>query len=169
MWELDHKEGWAWNNWYFCVVLEKTLESPLDSKKIKSVNSKGNQPWIFIGRTDAGKDWRPEEKGMREDEMVGWHHQLNGHEFEQILGDNEGQESLECSVHKVTKSWTWLSTWTTIAWQLGNAKLTSIGKSWRDCNLKWINAIKFIFFTICPMPTVVIRIRIQCIFIGHHV
>ena len=86
-------------------VLEKTLESPLDSKEIKTVNPKGNEPWIFIGRTDvepeapilwppdaknwligkdfdAGKDWRREEKGMTEDEMVGWHHLLNGHEFE---------------------------------------------------------------------------------------
>ena len=83
------------------------LESPLDSKEIKPVNPKGNQPWIFIGRTkaeaespmpdakkkdpDAGKDWR--QKGMIEDEMVGWHHWLSGHEFEQTLGDGEGQES----------------------------------------------------------------------------
>ena len=104
MWELDHKEVWAPRNWCFwIVVLEKTLESRLDSKEIKPVNSKGNQPWIFIGRTDvevpihwppdakswliwkdldAGKDWRREEKGMTEDEMVGWHHQHNEHEFE---------------------------------------------------------------------------------------
>ena len=95
MWELDHKKGWAPKNWYFqIVVLEKTLESPLDSKEIKSVNPKGNQPWIFIGRTDAdgetpivwppdvknwliredpdaGKDWGQEEKGVTEDEVVG--------------------------------------------------------------------------------------------------
>ena len=107
-------------HWCFSiVVLEKTLESPLDSKEIKPVNPKGNQPWIFIGRTDAkteapvlwppdvkswligkdpdaGKDWRQEEKGMTEDEMVGWHHWLNGHEFEQALGDGEGEGSLEC-------------------------------------------------------------------------
>ena len=100
---LDYKEGWALKNWCFLtVVLEKTSESPLDSKEIRPVNPKGNQPWIFIGRTDAeaeapilwppgvksqlfgrdpdaGKDWRQEEKGMTEDEMVGWHHQLNGH------------------------------------------------------------------------------------------
>ena len=107
MWELDHKEGWTLKNWYFqTVVLEKTLESPLESKEIKPVNPKGNQPWIFTGRTDAeaeaetpklwpsdgksqligkdpdaGKDWRQEEKGATEDEMTGWHHQLNGHEF----------------------------------------------------------------------------------------
>ena len=104
MWELDHKESWVLKNWCFwTVVLEKTLESPLDYKLIKPVNSKGNQSWIFFGRTDAealilwspdakswliikdpddGKDWG-QEKGMAEDEMVGWHHWLDGHEFEQ--------------------------------------------------------------------------------------
>ena len=103
-WELDHKEGWAPKNWCFqTVVLEKTLESPLDTKEIKPVNPKGNQPWILIGRTDAeapilwppdvkrrfigkdsdaGKDWRQEEKGMTQDEMVRWHYQLNRDEFE---------------------------------------------------------------------------------------
>ena len=104
MWELDHKEGWAPKYWCFqIVVLEKTLDSPLDCKE---VNPKGNQLWTFIGRTDAeaeapilwppnaktrligkdpdaGTDWRQEEKGMTEDEMVGWYHWLNGHEFEQ--------------------------------------------------------------------------------------
>ena len=101
MYELDHKEGWAPKNW--SMVLEKTLESPLDSKEIKLVNPKRNQLWIFIRKTDAevrilwppdaksllirkdtdaGKDWRQEEKGTTEDEIVGWNHQLNGHEFE---------------------------------------------------------------------------------------
>ena len=116
MWELDYKESWALKNWRFwTVVLEKTLESPLDCKENKPVNPKGNQSWIFIGRTDAeapilwppdaksqhirkdpdaGKDWRQEEKGTTEDEMVGWHHQLNGHEFEQAPGDSEGQGNL---------------------------------------------------------------------------
>ena len=118
MWELDHKEGWGTKNWCFrIVVLDKTLESPLDCKEIKSVHPKGDQSWIFIGRTDAeaqapvlwppnaksrliwkdpdaGKDWR-QEKGMTEDEMVGWHW-LNGHEFEQAVGDGEGQEGLAC-------------------------------------------------------------------------
>ena len=108
MWELDCEEGWAPKNWCFwTVVLEKTLESPLDGKKIKPVHPKGNQPSIFIGRTnaeakapihyppvaknwlvrkdpDAGKDWRQEKKGTTEDEMVGWYHQLDGHEFEQL-------------------------------------------------------------------------------------
>ena len=120
MWELDHKEGWLPKNWCLqTVVLEKTLESSLDSKEIKPVNPKRNQPWIFIGMTDAeakasipwppymknqligkdpdvGKDWRQEEKGVTEDEMVGWHHQFNGHEFEQTPGDSKGQGILVC-------------------------------------------------------------------------
>ena len=120
IWDLDHKEGWRLKNWCFqTVVLEKTLESPLDCKEIKPVNPKGNQPWILIGKTDAeagapilwppdvksriirkdreaGKDWRQEEKGMTEDGMVGWHHWLSGHEFKQTPGDGEGQGSLEC-------------------------------------------------------------------------
>ena len=118
--ELDHKESWALKNWCFwTVVLEKTLESPLDCKEIQPVNPKGNQSWIFIGRTDAeaetpilwppdtknwliwkdpdaGKDWRQEEKGMTENEMIGWLHWLYGHEFEQALGDGEGQGRLTC-------------------------------------------------------------------------
>ena len=114
-WELDYKEGWAPKNWCFStVVLEK---SPLDCKEIKPVNPEGNQSWILIGRTDAeapilwppdakswlirkdpdaGKDWRREQKGMTEDEMVGWHHQLSGHEFEKAPGDGEGQGSPAC-------------------------------------------------------------------------
>ena len=118
MWELDHKEGWGPKKWCFQImVLEKTLESPLDYKEIKPVNPKGNQAWWFIGRTDAkasilwpphaesqltgkdpdaGKDWGQEEKGATEDEKVGWHHRLNGHEFEQTPRDSEGQGSLEC-------------------------------------------------------------------------
>ena len=120
MWELDHKESWEWKNWCFwTVVLEKTLESPLDYREIKQVNPKGNQSWIFFGRTDAEaealilwppyvknwligkdpdarKDWRQEEKGMTEDEMVGWHHWVNGHEFEQALGVGDGQGGLAC-------------------------------------------------------------------------
>ena len=120
MCELDCEESWALK--YLCfwaVVLKKTLESPLDCKEIQPINTEGNRSWIFIGRTDveaeapilrppdvkswlmrkdldAGKDLRQEEKGMTEDEMVGWHHWLNGHEFEQALGDGEGQGSLAC-------------------------------------------------------------------------
>ena len=118
MWELDHKEGWTLKNQCFrTVVLEKTLESPLDCKEIQPVNPIRNQPWLFIGRTDAEtlifwppdgkswlsgkdpeaeKDWGHEEKGMTEDEMFGWHHQPNGHEFEQTLGFGDGQGSLAC-------------------------------------------------------------------------
>ena len=118
IWELDHKKGWVLKNWCFwTVVLEKTLESPLDCKEIQPVHSKENQSWIFIGRTDAeaetpilwppdvkswliwkdpdaGKDWRQEEKGTTEDEMVEWHHRLKGHEFEQAPGVGDGQGSL---------------------------------------------------------------------------
>ena len=118
MWELDYKESWAPKNWCFqTMVLEKTLESPLDCKKSQPVHPKGNQFWIFIGRTDAkvlilwpsdaknwllrkdpdaGKDWRKKEKGTTEDEMVGWHHWLNGHEFEWTPGVGDGQGGLAC-------------------------------------------------------------------------
>ena len=119
MWELDYKENWALKNWCFLtVVLEKTLQSPLDCKEIKPVNPKGNQSWIFIGRTDAeaetpilwspdaknwltgkfpdaGKVWRQEKK-RTENKMVGWHHWLSGHEFEQASGIGDGQGSLAC-------------------------------------------------------------------------
>jgi len=117
---MDHKEGWVLKNWYFwTVMLKKPLESSLDCKEIQPVHPKGNQSWIFIRRTDAdaeapilrlpdvrsqligkevdaGKDRRQEEKGTAEDKMVGWHHRLNAHEFEQALGDGEGQRSLMC-------------------------------------------------------------------------
>ena len=120
MWELAHKKGWVQKNQCFwTVVLEKTLDSLLDTKEIKPVNPKGNQYWIFIGKIDAEaetpifwppdaknwvigqdpdavKDWRQEEKGMTEDKMVGWHHWLNGHEFEQAPGVGEEQGNLAC-------------------------------------------------------------------------
>ena len=118
MWDLDHKESWLLKKWcIWTVVLDKTLGSPLDYKETKLVNPKGNQSWIFIGRTDAkvpilwppdaknwlfregpdaGKNWRQEEKRMTEDEMVGWHHHVNRHEFEQPLGVGDGQGSLAC-------------------------------------------------------------------------
>ena len=116
----DHKERWALKNWCFwTVVLEKTLESPLESKVIKPVNPKGNEAWVFIRRTDAeaeasilwpsnaknlligkhsnvGKDWRQEEKGTTEDQMVGCHHWLNGYDFEQAPGVGDGWGSLLC-------------------------------------------------------------------------
>ena len=119
MWELDYKENWVLKNWsIWTVVLGKTLESPLDSKEIQPVHPEGNQPWIFTGRTnaeaetpilwppdvknwligkdpDAGKDWRW-EKGITENQMVGWHHWPNGHEFEYALGVGDGQGGLAC-------------------------------------------------------------------------
>ena len=119
---MNHKEGWAPKNWCFLtVVLEKTPECSLNIKKIKLVNPKGNQSWIYIGRTDAetetsilwppeeknwligkypdsGKDWSQEEKGTTEDEMVGWHHWLDGYEFEQALRIGDGQGSLACCI-----------------------------------------------------------------------
>ena len=136
MWELDYKESWVPKNWYFwAVVLEKTLESPLECKKIKPVNPEGHQSWIFTRRTDAkaeapilwppdvkdwlirkdpdaGEDWRQEEKGMTEDETVGWHHWLNGCEYEQALGIGDGQGSLVCCspwAHKESDTAEWLN------------------------------------------------------------
>ena len=135
MWELDHKECWALKKWCFqIVVLEKNLESHLDSKELKPVNPKGNQPWMFFGRTeaeaetpilrpsdvksqltgkdpDSGRDWGQQEKGATEDEMVVWHHWLNGHEFKQTPGDGEGQGSLVHCSPWVAKCQTWLSNW----------------------------------------------------------
>ena len=118
--ELDCEESWALKNWCFwTVMLEKTLESPLDCKEIQQVHTKGDQSWVFFGRTDAkaetpvlwpphakswlmgkdsdaGKDWGQEEKGMTENEMTGWHHRLNGLEYEWTPGDGDGQEGLVC-------------------------------------------------------------------------
>ena len=122
MWELDYKESWAPKNWCLWTVgevLEKTLESPLDCKEIQPVHPNGNQSWVFIGRTDveaetpilwrpdakswltgkgpdSGKDWRQEDKETTEDEMVGWHHRLNGHESEWAPGVGGGQGGLAC-------------------------------------------------------------------------
>ena len=120
MWELDYKESWAPKNWCFwTVVLKKTLGSPLDCKEIQPVHPKEDQSWVFIGRTDAeaetpilwpphekswliwkdpdaGKDWGQEEKGTTEDEMVGWHHRLNGHGFGWTLAVGDGQGGLAC-------------------------------------------------------------------------
>ena len=130
MWELDLKESWEpKNRCFWTVMLEKTLECPLDCQEIQSVHPKGDQSWVFIGRTDAeaetpilqppdvkswllrkdpdaGKDWRQGKKGTTEDEMVGWHHWLNGHEFEQAPGIGDGQGSLVCCSPWVAKNWT---------------------------------------------------------------
>ena len=120
MWELDNKKHWQpKNRCPWTMMLEKTLESPLDCTEIKPVHPKGDQSWVFISRADAeaeapvlwppdvrsrltgkdpdaGKDWKQEERGTTKDEMVGWYHQLNGHKFEQTSGDSEGQGSLAC-------------------------------------------------------------------------
>ena len=120
MWELDYKESWVLKNWCFwAVVLEKTLESPLDCKEIQLVHPEGDQSWVFIGRTDveaetpvlwppdakswliwkdpdAGKDWGQEEKRTTEDEMVGWHHWLSGHGFGWAQGVGDGWGGLAC-------------------------------------------------------------------------
>ena len=136
MWELDYKQIWAPKNWCFwTVVLEKTLESPLDCKEIQPVHPKGNQSWIFIGRTDAeaetpilwppnaknqligkdpdaGKDWGQEENGMTEDEKVGGIidvMDMSLRRFWELVMD---REAWRAEVHGVTKSWTWLSNWT---------------------------------------------------------
>ena len=120
MWELDREESWVPKNWcYWTVMLEKTLESPLDCKEIQPVHSKGDQTWDFFGRNDAkaetlvlwpphakswligkdpdaGRDWRQEEKGATEDDMFGWHHWPDGREFEWTPGVGDGQGGLVC-------------------------------------------------------------------------
>ena len=142
MWELDYKESWAPKNWCFwTVVLEKTLESPLDCKEIQPVHPKGGQSWVFIGRTDVeaetpvlwppdakswligkdpdlGKDWGQDKKGTTEDEMVGWHHQLNGHGFGWTPGVGDGQGGLACCSlwgHEESDMTEWLN-WTELNW-----------------------------------------------------
>ena len=136
MWKLEYIESWEPKNLYlWTVVLEKTLESPLACQTIQPVHPKGNHSWIVIGRTDAeaetpilqppylknwlignnpdaGKDWRWEEKGKTEDEMVGWHHRFNGHECEQAPGISDGKGSQMCCSPWGQKSQTQLSNWT---------------------------------------------------------
>ena len=143
MWELDCEESWALKNiCFWTVVLEKTLESPLDCKEIQPVHPKGNQSWVFIGRTeakaetpillpphakswhigkdpDAGIDLGKEEKGTTEDEMVGWHHRLNGHGFGWTLGVGDGQGGLACCGswgRKESDTTEWLN-WTELNWR----------------------------------------------------
>ena len=142
MWELDYKESWVPKNWCFwTVVLKKTVESPLDCKEIQPVHPKGSQSWLFTGRMDAeaeipilwlpdenwsigkdpnaGKDWRWEEKGMTEDKMVGWHHQLNGREFEQAPVVSDGRGRLACCIPQGCKEldMTEWRKWTELNWK----------------------------------------------------
>ena len=154
MLELDYKESWVPKNWCFwIVVLEKTLESPLDCKDIHPVHSEGDQPWVGIGGTDAkaetpilwppdakswliwkdpngGKDWRWEEKGTTENEMVGWHHQLNGREFEYTPGVGDGQGGLEYHSpwrHRVGHDWAIELNWQVTCVFFGQTHLIAIG------------------------------------------
>ena len=137
---IDAFELWCWRR--------LLIESPLDCKEIQPVHPKGDQSWVFIGRSDAeaetpylsppyakswligkdpdaGRDWGQEEKGMTEDEMAGWHHRLDGHEFEWTPGVGDGQGGLASVIHGLAKSWTWLSDWTELNWMVpinNNAK-----------------------------------------------
>ena len=137
MWELEHKDGWSLKNWLFqTLVLEKTLESPLDCREIKPVNPKGNQSWIFTGRTDAeaeapifwppnekswlngndldaGKDWRLKKKMVAEDEMVVYHHQFMDMNFGKLQKTVKDRKACHAAVHGVTKGQIWMSNWTT--------------------------------------------------------
>ena len=142
MWELDCEESWALKNWCFwTVVLEKTLVSPLDCMEIQPVHPKGDQSWLFIGRTDAeaetpilwpphakswligkdcdaGRDWGQEEKGTTEDETAGWHHRLDAHGLGELWELVMDREAWRAVIHGVTKSRTWLSDWTELNWWL---------------------------------------------------
>ena len=132
MWELDYKESWAPKNWCFWTgVLEKTLESPLDCNEIQPVHPKGDQSWVFTGRTDAEaetpivwssdvknwfiEDWGQQEKSTAEDKMIAWHHWLNGHEFEEAPGVGDGQGGLACCSpwgQRVRQDWATELNWT---------------------------------------------------------
>ena len=156
MWDLDYKESWVLKNWCFwTMVLEKILENPLDCKEIQPVHPKGDQSWVFIGRTDveaetpilwppdvkswltwkdpdAGKDWRWEEKGTTEDEMVGWHHRFNGHWFEQALWVGDGQGILACCspLQRVRHDWVTELKWSDSCFTL------LYGRNWSNIVMK---------------------------------
>ena len=180
MWELDYKESWAQKNWFFwTVVLEKTLESPLDCKEIQPVYPKGDQSWVFIGRTDAeaetpilwpphakswligkdpdaGRDWGQEEKGTTEDEMAGWHHRLNGHEFEWTPGVGDGQGGLACCGSWGCKEldMTERLNWTELNWIISDEYLymcsSAIGmSSLEKCFFKWSAQFLISWFAFC--------------------
>ena len=145
MWELDYKESWVLKNWWFWTVVLKTLESPLDCKEVQPVHPQGDQSWIFIIKTDAeaetpilwppdeknwliwedpdaGKDWR-HEKEMTEDEMVGWHHLLSGHELSKLQELVMYREAWRAAIHRVSKSQAWLRDRTELNWGIIGASL----------------------------------------------
>ena len=189
MWELDCEESWVPKNWCFwTVVLEKTHESPLDCKEIQPVHSKGDQPWVFLGRndaeaealvlwppraeswligkdSDAGRDWEQEEKWTTENEMAGWHHQLDGHEFEWTPGVGDGQGGLTCchSWGRIESNRTERLNWTELkhnqwnyrtgpkrvliftknqVWIYWTPSITSTWKHSDKCWIKWLNLQK---------------------------
>ena len=166
MWELDCEDGWTLKNWSFrTVVLEKTLESPLDCKEIQPVHSEGDPPWDFFGRNDAkaetpvlwpshakswligkdsdgGRDWGQEEKGTTKDEMARWHHRLDRRESEWTPELVMDREAWRAAIHGVAKSWTWLSDWTELNLMLSQLKKkeTESQKSQVTCNMPSIKS-----------------------------
>ena len=178
MWELDYKESWVpKNGCFWTVVLEKTLGSPLDCREIQPVHPKGNQSWIFIGRTDAeaetpvlwppdgkswliwkdcdaGRDWGQEEKGITEDEMVGWHHPLNGHGFGWTLGVGDGQGGLVCcsswgrKESDMTKQLNWTEEKAGLKFNIQKMVITASSPitSWQIDREKMETVADFIFF-----------------------
>ena len=191
MWELDYKESWVAKNWCFwTVVLEKTLESPLDCKEIQPVNPKGNQSWIFFWGTDAeaetpilwppdaknwlsgkhsyaGKDWQQEEKGVTEDEMVGWHHHsmdLCLSELWELVMD---RAAWRAAVHAVTKSWTWLNDQTTTATgssSPGHWQLLSLDCLWSFTAMPWASPYytETFQFSTCISFILVFPSKVKC-------
>ena len=171
MWELDCEEGWVPKNWCFwTVVLEKTLESPLDCTEIQPVHSEGDQPWDFFGRndakaetpglwpphvkswligkdSDAGRDWGQEEKGTTEDEMAGWHHWLDGRESEWTPGVGD-REAWRAAIHVVAKSWTRLSDWTELNWRAVHKKMKEVDYFRHMEKTHWAKAPKSSFSNI---------------------
>jgi len=179
MWELDCEESWAPKNWCFwTVVLEKTLESPLDCKEIQPVHPKGDQSWVFTGRTDAeaetpilwpphakswlirkdpdaGRDWGQEEKGTTEDEMAGWHHQLDGHGFGWTPGAGDGQGDLACCDswgRKESDMTEWLN-WTELKWtaEYSNKPSPTYSMLILEIRSKVVNPAAMKLFLYCPI------------------